>query len=242
MSYTEVAPNVKARLAGALFLVSIVARIVADGIVRDRLVRSGDAAATAANLRANADLVILGFSADIIAFAAYVAVAALLYDLLRPASRTLSLVALLFAVVSATTHAVSASFQLGAMFVVDAPAYLTVFTTEQLSALALLLFRLRSIVFHTPGLFFLGLWCLLVGWVAFRSGLMARTVGLLMCAAGLAYLPYLVPSLPKYVMPYHLIPAGVGQIAFALWLLVFGMKVKSWDERDSTSRLVTSGV
>lgn len=224
MKYAEMSPAAMARVSGALYLFSIAARIVADGFVRDRLVKSGDAALTAANLRAHETLVTIGFSADIVAFAAFVAVAAILYGLLRPASRTLSLTALLFATMSATTQAVSSVFQLGATFVAQSPEYLRVFPAEQLNALALLLFRLRSITFHTPGLFFLGLWCLLVGWVAFRSGLLPKTVGLLMCAAGVAYLPYLVPTLPRYVMPYHLIPAGVGQIAFALWLLVFGVK------------------
>jgi uncharacterized membrane protein len=74
----EAAPRFKARIAGVFYLLTIV---TADAFVRNRLVVSDDAAATATNIMAHAPLFRLGFAADIIAFASYIALTVLLYEL-----------------------------------------------------------------------------------------------------------------------------------------------------------------
>jgi uncharacterized membrane protein len=77
----EAAPRFKARIAGVFYLLTIVTRVIADAFVRNRLVVSDDAAATATNIMAHAPLFRLGFAADIIAFASYIALTVLLYEL-----------------------------------------------------------------------------------------------------------------------------------------------------------------
>src|SRR5437879_13773265 len=88
---TEASPRFKARLAGVFYLLTILARVIADAFVRNRLVVSDDAAVTATNIMAHAPLFRLGFAADIIAFASYIALTALLYELFKPVNRSLSL-------------------------------------------------------------------------------------------------------------------------------------------------------
>src|ERR1019366_9499603 len=58
----------KARLAGALYLIIIIGATFAEVFVRDRLVVSGDAAATASNILAHESLYRLGGAADLTAF------------------------------------------------------------------------------------------------------------------------------------------------------------------------------
>jgi hypothetical protein len=230
-----VTPARTARAAGVFYLITITARIVADGFVRDRLVVSSDAARTATNILAHPDLFRIGFVADVVAFASFVAIAALLYVLLKPVSRSVSLVAALFAVVASIAQAFSSVFHLAALFVLGDSAYLRVFTAEQLQAAALMLLKIRAIGYHNIGLVFLGAYLLLIGWLAYRSTFMPRLVGLLAAIAGLAYMPFLWPPLAKVLLPRLLIPAGIGQMVLMLWLLIAGVNVQRWLERNAAS-------
>lgn len=230
-----VSPRLTARVAGLFYLVTVVTRIIADGFVRERLVVSGDAAATATNILAHAALFRLGFVADIVAFASYVALTALFYELFKPVNRSLSLVAAFFGLGASIAQAFSSVFHLAALFVLGGSEYLRVFTVGQLQALALLFLRLRAIGYHNVGLVFLGFYCLLIGYLIFRSTFLPRILGVLVALAGLAYLPFLSPPLAGSLLPYILIPAGIGQVSLTLWLLVIGVNHQRWVEQASAA-------
>lgn len=217
-----------ARTAGFFYLVTIVARMAAETLVRHKVVVTGDAATTAARMLSNPSLVRAGFIFDMISFASYVLVAAALYSLLRPVSRAWSLAAAFVALVSATVQAFSSAFQLAALAVVDRPEYLNVFTAEQSQALAFLLMRVRAIAYHNVGLVFLGLYCLVLGVLLFRSRFIPRTVSVLVAIAGFVYLAFLSPAIARLFLPHLLMPAAVGQIALTLWLLIFGINKERW--------------
>jgi Domain of unknown function (DUF4386) len=103
----KASPRVKARIAGVFYLLTILARVIADAFVRNRLVVSDDAAATATNIMAHQPLFRVGFAADIVAFASYIALTALLYELFKPVNRSLSLVAAFFSLVACVVQAVT---------------------------------------------------------------------------------------------------------------------------------------
>jgi hypothetical protein len=231
----EMSPRNTARMAGLFYLITVITRIVADGFVRDRLVVAGDAATTANNLLANAALFRLGFVADIFAFASYVVLTALLYQLLKPVSKNLSLVAAFFGLVASIGQAFSSVFHLAALFVLGGSESLRAFSTAQLQSMALLLLKLRAIGYHNVGLVFLGFYLLLIGVLLFRSTFVPRTIGFLVVLAGLAYLPFLYPPLAGALLPKLLIPAGVGQIALTFWLLIKGVNPQRWAERAAAA-------
>ena len=106
-SPSDTSPRTTARIAGLLYLVITVAAPFGEVYVRGRLIVKGDAAATAANIGANESLYRLGGSADLVAFACDVAVALLLYELLKPVSRSLSLMAAFFRLMHAAIVAVA---------------------------------------------------------------------------------------------------------------------------------------
>lgn len=58
----EASPRQTARIAGVFYLLTILARVLADAFVRNRLVVSDDGAATATNIMAHEPLFRLGFA------------------------------------------------------------------------------------------------------------------------------------------------------------------------------------
>src|ERR1700730_10703940 len=231
----EASPRFKARIAGVFYLLTIVTRVIADAFVRDQLVVSDDAAATATNIMAHEPLFRLGFAADIIAFASYIALTVLLYELFKPVNRSLSLVAAFFSLVACVVQAISSLFHLAPLFLLGGAPYLRVFAVEQLQALALVFLRLRAAAYHNIGLVFFGLYLLLVGILILRSTFLPRILGALMALAGLSYVLFLSPPLVRSLQPYILVFPGVGQISLGLWLLVMGVNGQRWKEQDSAA-------
>jgi len=224
-------PRFKARTAGVLYLLTILARMLVEIFVRNRLVVADDAAATATNILAHGPLWQWGFAGDIISFASYIALTALLYELFKPVNMSLSLVAALFGLVASVVQAISSLFHLAPLFLLGEAPYLRVFTVEQLQALALVFLRLRAAAYHNIGLVFFGVYLLLVSVLILRSIFLPRILGVLMALAGLSYVLFLSPALVRSLQPYILVFPGVGQISLCLWLLVKGVNVQRWKEQ-----------
>jgi len=232
---SETSPSCNARMAGFFYLITILTRMFVEIFVRNRLVVSDNAAATATNIMAHESLWWWGFAGDIIAFSSYIALAALLYELFKPVNRGLSLVAAFFSLVASVVQAISSLFHLAPLVLLGGAPYLSVFTAEQLQALALVLLRLRAAAYHNIGLVFFGLYLLLVGILILRSTFLPSVLGVLIALAGLSYVLFLSPPLAQSLQPYILVFPGVGQISLCLWLLVIGVNVQRWKEQASAA-------
>jgi uncharacterized protein DUF4386 len=80
-------------------------------------------------------------------------------------------------------------------------------------------------------LVFFGFFCLLIGYLIFKSTFLPRIVGGLMALAGLGWLTFLSPPLgAKYLYPYILV-AAIGEGLLTLWLLVMGVNAEAWEEQ-----------
>ncbi len=229
----EASPRFKARIAGLFYLLTFLTGGVAL-LVSGRLVVSGDAAATAANILAHEPLFRLGFAADLIVIACYIAVTALFYDLFKPVNRSLSLLAAFFSLVGCAIQAVSYLFDLAPLVVLGGAQYLSVFKVEQLQALSLMFLKLGAQAYNI-GLVFFGFYCLLIGYLIFKSTFLPRILGALMAFAGLGWLTFLAPPLVNYLYPYILAPGILGEGLLTLWLLVIGVNVQRWKEQASAA-------
>jgi Domain of unknown function (DUF4386) len=69
-------------------------------------------------------------------------------------------------------------------------------------------------------LVFFGFYCLLIGYLIFKSTFLPRTLGVLMAFAGLGWLTFLSPPLANHLSPYNFVPGIIGEGALTLWLLV----------------------
>ena len=94
-------------------------------------------------------------------------------------------------------------------------------------------------------LVFFGFYCLLSGYLIFRSTFLPKNLGVLMAIGGLGWMTFLWPTLSDYLFPYNLAPGIIGETALTLWLIVKGVNVQRWKEQatnDGKSRLPNSGV
>src|SRR5579864_4693615 len=92
-------PQLYARIAGALYLVLIVAGGWSEVFVRGTIIVAGDAAATAHNIAASPSLWRASIAADLVMHLCDVVVMTALYLLFKAVNRNLALSALLFNVV-----------------------------------------------------------------------------------------------------------------------------------------------
>jgi hypothetical protein len=81
---------------------------------------------------------------------------------------------------------------------------------------------------------FSGFYCLLIGYLIFRSTFLPRILGALMAFAGLGWLTFLSPPLANHLSPYILVLGFVAELALMLWLLVMGVDVQRWKEQASS--------
>ena len=231
----ETSPQLYARIGGALYVVIIVLGLFGEAFVRDRLIVSGDAAATATNIRSQEPLWRLHIAGELFLLMCAVSLLLILFVLLRPVSRDLALLAVFFNLVSIGLEAAITLYLLEALFPLGNARYLNAFSPEQLYGLASLSLRAHSNGFGVSLIFF-GCFCLVVGYLIFRSGYLPRAIGVLMQIAGLSYLAnsfalVLSPPLANRLFPAILVPAFVGEASLALWLLVKGVNVSKWEAK-----------
>jgi hypothetical protein len=226
----EASPRFTARIAGALYLLSIAAGVFAALLVGGALIVDGDAAATATNILAHETLFRLSVASLLIGVACYIAVTALLYRLLRPVHRTLSLLAAFFSLVGCALWAVGSLFQLATLAILRGGGPARGFTAEQAQALALTLLQLNAQALSV-GIVFFGFYCLLIGYLVFQSTFLPRSVGALVALAGIGYLTYLYAPLQQALSDYLQVTSLLGEATLTLWLLVVGVNAQRWKER-----------
>lgn len=225
----ELSPQTYARIGGALYLIVIAAGVLGELLVRGKLVVPGDATATLDNIRSFEFLWRLGIAANLFHLACSVALGLIFYMLLRPVSRDLALLAVLFNLVTITIESASKLFLLPSLFVLGNASYLQAFTPEQLHVLAYLSNRLHTHGFNT-GLIYFGFECLLLGYLIFRSQFLPKILGVLMLIGGVSYLTnsFALLLAPTLVNIAVLVPAFIAELSLALWLLMRGVDVQRW--------------
>lgn len=236
----EFSPQVYARTAGVLYLYIIVAGIFAELFVRSRLVVSADAAATAGNIMANESLFRIGFSGELMHLAFDVAIAMILYALLRPVNRNIALLAAFMRLACDIILATASLSHFAALRLLADADYLTAFQPDQLHTLALLAMKLHGDAYAISLVFF-AFACLSLGYLIFRSSYLPRTIGALLVIAGVCYLidsfaHFLNPAFAATLFPLLFIPIFIAELSLTLWLIVKGVNVAKWEERASALR------
>src|SRR5712691_6107606 len=230
----ETSPRLKARITGTFYLLAMLTGIFAQGFVSGSLVVDGDAAAAATNILTHRGLFQSGFAVYLIEMACQIAMTALFYDLLKPAGRSVSLVAAFLGLTGCIIKTLSRLFFIAPLFILGGAHYFSVFSTEQLQALALLFLRVND---HGAGiaLVFFGFYAPLTGYLLIRSTFLPRVLGVFSVVAGVGWLTFLYLPLGYRLFPYVAVPGLLGAASLMLWLLVFGVNEQRWKEQASAA-------
>lgn len=214
-----------ARLTGIAMLLSIVFGVLGEAYLPGRIVVTGDAAATAANIVDHPTLFRLTFAAYLVEGICDISLAFLFYVLLRPVNRSVALLSAFFGIASMLTYAVAQSSFYASSLVLRETGGMAAFTVGQREALALLAIRISSTI---AGLFLAlyGIASMLRGYLIMRSGYIPKILGILLMIAGAGFFLRTTTFLlaPAYSKAYLLFPMAVAGIPLMLWLLFRGVR------------------
>lgn len=225
-----ISPRSLARMAGASQLLEAITATFGQVIVLGRLIVSGNAAATAANILGHKQLYWCGFASSIVAVILNLVWAFLMYELLKVVNRRISILAMFVMLVSGAMLAVTALFYVAPLVILQGGGSLSAFTATELQALAAAFLRLNTYAFDLHTVFF-GVWCLLTGYLISKARFLPRVLGILLIVSGLGWAVYLAPPLAAPLFPFIAAASAIGEIPLELWLIVVGLNEARWREQ-----------
>ncbi|HJS92079.1 MAG TPA: DUF4386 domain-containing protein [Steroidobacteraceae bacterium] len=141
-------------------------------------------------------------------------VALIFYLLFKPVSRNLSMLALMFRLISVAVMTLGSLEYFGA---------LDLFGSAHSAHFFNLVYELALVPF--------GVHCLLIGYLIYRSKLMPKFLGISMIIAGITYVNFIYPWLVHDAFPYILIPGVVAEGLLTLWLLAGAFDSARWAQQ-----------
>jgi len=222
-------PLVRARVAGALYLVANLFAPFTLLYLPSRFIVRGDAAATANSIMASESLFRVGIVGNLFTFIANILLALALYQLLKVVNRNMASLMVILFLVGVPIAMLNELSQLAVLQLLSGADYLKAFAPDQLHAIVYL-----SLGVHDQGLLiahvFFGLWLLPMGYLVFRSGFIHRIVGVLLVIAGVGYVVQSFAAFLGYNVNIILF-TGLGELVFLFWLLIKGVDVEQWKQR-----------
>lgn len=215
------------RIAGFCYLIVIATGLFSEVFVRQALSVSNDALTTAQNIKTHEMLFRWGFVADLINFVIGLPTILIVYHIFKHVNKLLLQLALAFVIIQTAIIAVNLLNQISPLLLLSNDKYLNAFQPNQLAALSLLSLNIQ-IQGYALGLVFFGFYCLIIGYVIYKSNLIPKTLGILYAFAGLCYLinsftMFLSKGFANPLFIYLAIPIFIGELSFCLWLLLKGI-------------------
>jgi len=224
------APKRLARIAGFLYLLVGIFGGFAEGYVEPKMYVAGDAAATAANVIANAGLVRLGVVADLLDGTFFVFLALALYILLKDVHKSMARAMLVLVILATGITCLSALFEFEGLRIATGAVDMAAFGAAGSSALVLLFLDAQHYGLLIAQIFF-GLWLAPLGYLAYRSGWFPKALGVVLVAASASYLvdllaAFLFPDIGKPIHGFASILPAIAEPAMVLYLLAIGVWVR----------------
>ena len=232
-----------ARIAGVLFLISLVAGGFGEAYAPSKLIVAHDAAATVANIKNFDFLYRLGFASFLIESLCDITLVLLLYALLKPVNKHLSLLAAFFGLVGTALFAFAELFYFAPLLIMRGSGYLQTFTPDQLNALILLSMKFYG---YAGMLFtaYYGMSWIVRAYLIWNSGYLPKFLGVLMAIWGIGFVVrnFALILAPAYASDVLLMLMFPGGLLLAVWLLVKGVDVSKWNARSSVGQVSAATV
>ncbi|MEO6454620.1 MAG: DUF4386 domain-containing protein [Ginsengibacter sp.] len=222
-----------ARAGGVLYLIIIITGVFGELLIKNKIVVSGDPAGTAANILHYETLWRIGIAGDLLMHVCDVPLMFIFYLLFKPVNKNLALVAVLFNLVQTAVMVATKVSLVQSLFPLGTGNYLKAFTPDQLHTLSYLSIKSDEYGFGISLMFF-GFECLILGYLIIKSGYIPKTIGALMQVAGLCYITnsFALIIAPKIANLLFMLPPFIAETSFCLWLLVKGVDVTKWKEKE----------
>ncbi len=227
----DVSQRTAALVAGFGLLVMFFAAIFANFFVIEGLIVPGDAEITTNNILANLPLFRFGIVSFLIVLICDVLVAWALYIFLKPAHKSLSVLAAWFRLLYTALFGAALFGLVIVLRLVSSADLLAAFEPGQLHAQVALFLN----AFDYGWLFalvFFGVHLLVLGYLVFKSGYAPKIIGILLMIAGLGYLAdsfaqFTLSNYADYESMFLLIvalPGTISELSLCFWLLFKGGK------------------
>jgi len=219
--------NNPGRFAGLLYVAASLVGFFAMGYVPGRLIVSGSATSTAANILAHDKLFRLGIAGNLIGHAGFIFVALALYDLLKGVNQRHASLMVLLIVVAVPIAFLNEVNSFAALALVRGSDFLSILDQTQRNALAMLFLHLHGRGYVMAEVFW-GLWLFPLGLLVYRSRFLPRFLGVWLVLAGFGWviLSFTSTVFPQYQdrVDHYSQPVVIGEIVFMFWLLIIGAK------------------
>jgi Domain of unknown function (DUF4386) len=229
-------PKRLARIAGVLYLLVAITSGFGFAYVIAKVYVAGDAATTARNVVANPGLVRMGVVADLFQATVWIFLAMTLYILLKHVHQNAAREMVVLVAVGAAITCLNDVFQIESVSVATGGSYVAALSTAGSSALVLLLLEIHHYGFLIAQIFF-GLWLVPLGYLAYKSAVFPKALGVLLIVGGACYLVgmlavFLVPDNGEKINTFVTIPSAIAEISMVLYLLVIGVKIPKQDRDE----------
>jgi hypothetical protein len=226
-----------ARIAAILTLLIVVLAPFSMLYIPTTLIVPDDAAATASNITASFGLFRVGMVSDSIIFLVEIVLTVLLYVLIKPVNKTLSMAAAFSRLAMTVIQGVNLLNHFFVLLLLGGAGYLSVFAPDQIHALVMLFLNAHETMVLIWGLFF-SLHLFVFGYLVYKSGYLPKVLGILLLVVASCYV---LQDFGTMLFPqYKVLFTSIGslaflEIAFPLWLLIKGVNLEQWQKRVSES-------
>lgn len=221
-------PKRLVRIAGIVYLLVGIFGGFSEGFVDPKMYVAGNALTTAGNVLANSGLVRMGVVAHLLDATFFVFLAMTLYNLLQHVNKSVARGMLILVALATGIICLNAVFQFEALRVATDSSYATAFGIPGSNALVLLLLDAQHYGTLIAQVFF-GLWLIPLGYLANKSGLFHKWLGMILITGGVCYIidlltAFLVPDFGQKIHSIVIIPSAVAEISMVLYLLIVGVR------------------
>jgi Domain of unknown function (DUF4386) len=223
-----------ARIAGFCYLIVIATGLFSEVFVRQALRVSNDALATAHNIQTNEMLFRWGFVADLINFVVGLPTILIIYYFFKKTYTILLQIAMALVIIQTAIIAVNLLNQISSLLLLGNDTYLNSFQQNQLATLSLLALNIQA-QGYAIGLVFFGFYCIIIGYVIYRTNAIPKILGIFYAISGFCYLinsftMFLSKGFANPLFIYLAIPTFLGELSLCLWLLIKGINTAKLDD------------